>query len=63
MKKTTFRTHYGQYVFVVMSFRLTNAPVAFMDLMNWVSRPMLDRYVIVFIDDILFYAKTKEQHE
>ena len=46
-----------------MSFGLTNAPTAFMELMNQVSRPMLDRSVIVFIDDILIYSKTKERHE
>ena len=45
-----------------MSFGLTNAPVAFMDLMNRVCRPMLDRFVIVFIDDILVYSKTHELH-
>ena len=54
---------YGHYEFVVMPFGLTNAPTVFMDLMNMVCRPMLDRSVIVFIDDILVYSKTKEQHE
>ena len=63
MQKTTFRTRYGHYEFVVMPFGLTNAPAAFMDLMNRVCRPMLDRSVIVFIDDILVYSKTQEQHE
>ena len=63
MEKTAFQTRYGHYKFVVVPFRLTNAPAVFMDLMNRVRRPMLDRSVIVFIDDILVYSKTREQHE
>ena len=59
-KKTAFRTHYDHYKFVVMPFGLTNAPAAFMDLMNHVCIPLLDRYVIVFIDDILIFCKTQE---
>ena len=58
-----FRTRYGHYEFVVIPFGLTNAPTVFMDLMNRVCRLMLDRSVIVFIDDILVYSKTREQHE
>ena len=63
IEKTAFRTRYGHFEFVVMPFGLTNAPAAFMDLMNRVCSLMLDRSVIVFIDDILVYSKSKEEHQ
>ena len=60
--KTAFRSRYGNYEFVVMPCGHTNALVAFMDLMNRVFSPYLDRFVIVFIDDILVYSKSEKEH-
>ncbi|GKF15012.1 putative reverse transcriptase domain-containing protein, partial [Tanacetum coccineum] len=61
--KTAFRTRFRHFEFIVMPFGLSNAPTVFMDLMNQVCRSYLDKFVIVFIDDILIYSKTREEHE
>nr|GEU47117.1 putative reverse transcriptase domain-containing protein [Tanacetum cinerariifolium] len=62
ISKTAFRTRYGHFEFTVIPFGLTNSPAVFMDLINRVCRPYLDKFVIVFIDDILIYSKTQEEH-
>ncbi|XP_071933783.1 uncharacterized protein [Coffea arabica] len=61
--KTTFNSRYGHFEFAVMPFSLTNAPAAFMDLMHRVFKPYLDQFIVAFIDDILVYSKTREDHE
>ena len=60
--KITFRTWYGHYEFLVMPFGLTNAPIALMDLMNRVFMPYLDKFIIMFINDILVHLKSEEEN-
>jgi len=62
VQKTAFRSRYGHYEYVVMPFGVTNALVVFMDYMNRIFRPWLDKFVVVFIDDILIYSRTREEH-
>ena len=63
MHKTVFRMRYGHYKFLVMPFGLKNAPAAFMDLINRVFQQYVDRFVVVFLDDILVYSKDQEDHD
>jgi hypothetical protein len=63
IEKTAFSTRYGYYEYIVISFGLTNAPAAFMEAMNGMLHEYLDDFVLVFLDDILIYSQTKEEHE
>ena len=58
--KSVFSMRYGHYEFLVIPFVLTNAPAAFMDMINWVFKAFLDRFIIVLIDDILVYSRSEE---
>ena len=60
--KTTFRKRYEHFEFIMMPFGLTNAPAAFMDLMHRVFQPYLHQFVVVFVEDILIYFKSMEEH-
>ena len=62
VQKTAFRSRYGHYEYVVVPFGVTNVPTVFMDYMNRIFRPFLDKFVVVFIDDILIYFRTQEDH-
>ena len=63
MHKIAFRTRYGHYEFLIMPFGLPNGPTTFMDLLNCVFRPYVDRFYVVFIDDILVYSKDRKDHD
>ena len=62
VQKTAFRSRYGHFEYVVMPFGVTNASAVFMDYMNRILLPFLDKFVVVFIDDILIYSRTQEEH-
>jgi len=62
VQKTVFRSRYGHYEFLVMPSGMTNVPAIFIDYMNQIFRPFLDKFVVVFIDDILIYYRTREEH-
>jgi len=62
VQKTAFKSGYGHYEYVVMPFGVTNALTVFMDYMNRIFRPFLDKFVVVFIDNILIYSRTQEEH-
>ena len=61
--ETTFRTRYGNFKFIVMPFGLTDVSTTFMDLMHMVFQPYLDQFVVVFVDGILIYSQSEEEHE
>jgi hypothetical protein len=63
IRKIAFRTRYGHYEFTVVPFGLSNAPVVFICLMNGIFREYLDQFVIIFLDDIIIYSKSEEEHE
>ena len=63
ISKIAFKTRYGHFEFIVMPFEFTNVPTAFIDLMHRVFQPYLDQFVVVFVDDILIYSQSEEEHK